>query len=593
MPLTANIIECGGRAPQPTTPAAPWPATSTVGLAGVVVLLLAAPFETTGPWVRVLWQSMSSLEVVVLVVCALWAAARVRSGATARWRTPLTVPGVALLAALGVASIAAPADRVNALHMTGRLAAASALCLLTFDVVRTAEGARRVLLAGCLSGVAAAALVALDYSRLPLGQWLLEPFRTHTASVGIQVRASGSFQYPTIASMFLELTFACGVGLVPAVWDRRRPAARAALAAGLVVMAAGITLTYTRAGFLTMAVTLALVAMQRVRLAGVDGAVRALGAVALAIVALVPALRSIEDMRLRLSSEGQEGWYRADIQAPPSLELATGGRIPVPVTVRNTGRVTWDSAAVPPFRFSYHWLLDESDRVVSWEGLRTSFPAPVAPGERVQLTVPVEAPREPGIYRVVWDLEQERHLWFSTEPGAELAVSRAVVRGPWSGPPVSVESLPAFPLPAVRPRRSVLWTAAVRMLAERPWLGIGPDNFRLHYGPYAGLRHADSRVHTNNMYLELLVGGGLAAGLALAWLLWRSARLVGSLLRPEPDRERAALRAAAAAALCAIGLHGLVDSFLGFTPTYVVIGIMVGLALACAPPAGEAHAHRV
>ncbi len=50
------------------------------------------------------------------------------------------------------------------------------------------------------------------------------------------------------------------------------------------------------------------------------------------------------------------------------------------------------------------------------------------------------------------------------------------------------------------------------------------------------------------------------------------------------------------AALLAVALHGFVDSFLSFGPTYVLFALTLGFAVACArgPAADmEANAHRV
>jgi putative inorganic carbon (hco3(-)) transporter len=138
----------------------------------------------------------------------------------------------------------------------------------------------------------------------------------------------------------------------------------------------------------------------------------------------------------------------------------------------------------------------------------------------------------------------------------------------------------------------VLWTAALRMLGERPWLGVGPDNFRLRYGPYVGLPQADRRVHTNNMYLELLVGGGLVAGAAMVWLSWRALALLLAVMQQAAGDDIGTIAAGAVAAVTAVALHGLVDSFLSFTATYAVMAISIGLLLACGRMA-EAHAHRV
>src|SRR5205085_2319874 len=101
---------------------------------------------------------------------------------------------------------------------------------------------------------------------------------------------------------------------------------------------------------------------------------------------------------------------------------------------------------------------------------------------------------------------QEGRLWFSTEPGAVPVMSLATVEGDSVGGPI-VTTPP--PRPTVRPGRLVLWRAALRMFAAYPLLGVGPDNFRLAYGVHAGLAGADPRTHSNNMYLEMLAGGGV------------------------------------------------------------------------------------
>jgi hypothetical protein len=246
------------------------------------------------------------------------------------------------------------------------------------------------------------------------------------------------------------------------------------------------------------------------------------------------------------------------------------------VTVTNTGFSSWDPRAANPFRFSYHWLLADADRVVSWEGTRTEFPAIVQAGDSVDLQVRIVAPRQAGDYRLMWDIEQEDRLWFSTEPDAELFVSYASVAGSSAGT-VDPSALPALPIKAVRPRRFALWRAAGLMFADHPVLGVGPDNFRLQYGGYAGLSGADRRVHSNNMYLEVLTGTGIVGALAFLWLLWAAARASIRLASPATGSNNAPLAAGIVAAAAAIALHGLVDSFLSFTGTYTLIAITLGL----------------
>ncbi len=228
---------------------------------------------------------------------------------------------------------------------------------------------------------------------------------------------------------------------------------------------------------------------------------------------------------------------------------------------------------------------------MSWEGLRTSFPGRVTPGSTVSLDAHVEAPPEPGDYRLMWDVEQEHRLWFSTEPDAPLYVTRAAVSGPAIGPQRPMYAM-TLPRNAVRPGRLVLWGAAADLFATRPVLGIGPDNYRLRYGEYAGLANFDRRVHSNNMYLEMLVGGGIVGGLAFGWLCWSVAMQLFRSVRNSDDPAIYTAVAALSAATVAIFLHGLVDSFLSFTGTYVLIALTLGLTTASLA-LNSTHAHRI
>jgi hypothetical protein len=199
------------------------------------------------------------------------------------------------------------------------------------------------------------------------------------------------------------------------------------------------------------------------------------------------------------------------------------------------------------------------------------------PDATASVAMQVRAPGQPGHYRLEWDVVQEGRLWFSTEPGAQRTMSRATVTGDPDAGPIVVT--PPW-RPTVRPGRLVLWRAAVRMFVAHPFAGVGPDNFRLAYGSYAGLAGADRRTHSNNMYLEILAGGGVLVAGAFAWLLWRTASCAATLARRADRGSAAAL--GLAAAVVAIAVHGSVDSFLSFAPTYVLFSLTLGSAVACA-----------
>jgi len=541
---------------------------ANVAFAGVVLLSLLTPFETTRPLLRLPSQSISNLEAALLLSFGAWAVALIASRSRPTWRTRLTAPWLALVAAMAIASLLSSISRTNALHMTGRIAAAFGVFLLTVAGVTTRARLRVALTAAVVTGAVVSLLALLEYLQLAPILRLLTAFRPGLATVGTQLRAGGSLQYPTIASMYLEVVFAFGLGLLLIELDARRRAPSAAVFAALVLIAEAIALTFTRAGLITMAASLALVGAWRYHARGRDRGVVALAALTVTIGTLFFASRSAQSLWLRFTSEGQESWYRADVVAPADIRMAEDEVASIPVTLINTGRIEWDSDANPPFYVSYHWLDADADRIVAFQGLRTAFEAPVPPGSRVSLAVQVRSPTQPGEYRLVWDIVQEGRLWFTTEAGAIPVMSRAIVAG---DQPRTALATFAPPRPTVRPRRVQLWRAAWRMVAARPLVGVGPDNFRLSYAPYAGLAAGDPRIHSNNMYLEVLAGAGISGALAFAWLLWSVARVTKPTVA-----DPASL--AIAAAVLAIAVHGAVDSFLSFAPTYVLFAMTVGFA---------------
>ena len=551
---------------------------------GVVVLVLAAPFETLNPLLRLPGQSVSTVEAVLLAVLATTAFALARS---ATWPEVPLIPAAAwaaFVAATLVSAIFAPAFRTNAIHMTARFALAATVWAVTVVGTGSERDRRRIVLAIVVSGVVVGALVLADFLDIPGTNWLLARFRTGVAVVGAQVRATGPFQYPTIASMYLEIAFAAGVGLLVSL-DPERQAPQLLLIAALALVAEAIVFTFTRAGLLTVAVSLAIGGASQWMRHGFGRATRAV--LVLALVAAIELLssRSLEMLALRLTTEGQGRWFSAVFEVPSRVSLDTRTPIEVPIAITNTGRATWDSDAAEPIKLSYHWIAEDSDDVIAWEGIRTLFDRPVRPGETVSLTPQVGGPGRPGRFRLMWDLEQEHRLWFSTEPDASIAFSAGVVTGAVTS--TRIGAAPSrIPRIAVRPGRMVLWGAAWRMFLERPFLGIGADNYRLLYGQYSTIKEADPRVHSNSMYFEVLAGTGLLGAAAFLWLGAVQARAAVEALRSSP------LGVGIAAACAAIALHGLVDSFMSFSGTYILMAVALGLASASARERGR-RAHRI
>ena len=78
----------------------------------------------------------------------------------------------------------------------------------------------------------------------------------------------------------------------------------------------------------------------------------------------------------------------------------------------NDGSATWRSRGGDGLQLSYHWL-DRRGNAIVWDGLRTSFPRPVAPGEAIELDARLVAPRPPGRYLLQFDLVEEHRFWLS------------------------------------------------------------------------------------------------------------------------------------------------------------------------------------
>jgi O-Antigen ligase len=564
---------------------------SRVALFAVIGVILVAPFERA--LFAVAGFTVTTIEAAIIAALCLVAVSVWRQPPLSAWfatktalrpsaffaqsavPTSVLIAGAFFLLALVAATLAAPFAQGNSMRFTGRMVVASLVVIATAHTVDTLHRARAVVQAFLAVATIVAVIAVLELAQMAWVMSALTLFRPGFHVVGGQLRATSTLLYPTIASMYLELAFALGLWLLLAPVSDRPRFERTIIFVALVTIGAGIAATFTRAGLAGLASSLVVVGVIRLarlgpRRAGL-GVLAGLGAVLGAVVVL---LHSPELLATRLSSEGSRAWYGARYQVPSTLTLQTGRTHQIPITLSNTGRVTWDSKRYPAFHVAYHWLRSGSEAVIQFEGQRTPFPLPVPPGSTVSLQAYVTAPAQPGAYTLVWDVVLETRAWLSTE-GVVPANTEVRVEGAASGRVQTV--MPRLPRSTARPARLELWSAALAIAREYPWLGIGPDNYRFRYGQYLRTEARDDRVHANNMYLEVVTGAGvvgLAALLALVATtgvaLWRRAtRTPVTHLMPA---------VALFAAWLMVAGHGLVDSFLSFTPTYVMFAIVAGLA---------------
>ena len=125
--------------------------------------------------------------------------------------------------------------------------------------------------------------------------------------------------------------------------------------------------------------------------------------------------------------------------------------------------------------------------------------------------------------------------------------------------------------------RLELWGAALRLIETRPLLGVGPDNFRHLYGAQLGLETWDERVQANNLYLELLADVGLLGLAAFLWLTLPTLTAAVRGLRAKPSTAISYWLLGCCLGVLAFLVHGLLDSFLAFTPTALLFWMLLGM----------------
>jgi O-antigen ligase len=565
----------------------------------LAALAFVLPFET--PLFGVGPLTITSAELALYLVLAVWGLGVAWNLVRGSTRTGDALRGVARdpvaravalwMAVVAVSALAAPEQRIAAIKFALRTASGVLLFFAARDLVETVEHAS-LLASGVVAGAVLSAAAALLESAAPDAQvWQLFRPSAFTA-MGLR-RTSGAFAYPTIAAMYWEAALALAVAVPVFTLRRSQPrvpgrsgAARGALGsalAGMLVVA--LVLSVTRSAL--VGASLACLAMLVFgRRAGFSLRVTAGSALVLLVAMVAASLAGHQPdarlgERLRWWRDGE--WFRArfDASAEP-LPLTTGQLTRVPIRIHNTGTLAWASTGTDRVLLSYHWeQRGPKGTRLQFEGARTALPRNVPPGDAVDVSGLVQAPDAPGEYRLRWDLLRDNATWFSGSgnPAGDQAV---VVTGRHlhETPPSQIvtSSLEAWVAP-VAPTRRELWAAAVRLWLRRPLLGVGPDNFRRLYPAVLALapgrtNFRDDRLHANNFYLETLADLGLAGVAVLG-------ALVFALVRTAQARMRARAGGLALASAVAVGtffVHGLLDYFLEFTPTYALYWLLVALA---------------
>ena len=565
------------------------------GLAFLLLLAVSLPFELTAPLATIGPFSISNLQLLLLLVLAFTAVSIYPFRHNWSWPDRYWLWLLPFVASLFLAALLAPQLQANALKAALRLCSGILLALAALQMLRRPENGRLLGLALVAGGLLAAALGWWEIVQTELAAMSL--FRSHLTRVGAVLRLTGPFGYANQASMFLEATLP--LLLAAAWWVNSQPLSRrfktpllAALLLLILFQVQAIILTLSRAGAATVLVVsllLAVLLLWRQPSTQRKMALWWLGLAGLTAVLIAANLLLSDQFRLRLLGGNVDEWYRAQISVPPTLELTAGSTIAVPVTVTNEGALIWHSGEGSTILLGAR-LLNEAGTQAHSE-LRWPFPHSVQPQQTVQMTATFTAPATPGVYELRWDVVEEDVTWFGANSGLYASSQVTVLPGDAEAAPPDSDALTmseqaAWAYGGPVPNRTALWTLAVQMVDERPLLGIGLDNFRLTYGERLANPRYDNTVHTNSLYLEMLVSVGFLG--TLFFLFW-SVGLLLDILKTLRHSTLTIWQTALAASLLAYYIHGFFDFFLLFNATGLLFWLLTALWLS----EKRRHAYRI
>lgn len=138
--------------------------------------------------------------------------------------------------------------------------------------------------------------------------------------------------------------------------------------------------------------------------------------------------------------------------------------------------------------------------------------------------------------------------------------------------------------------RRLTWQGTERIVAEHPWLGVGPGAFEFIYPKYA--RGGVTRMAHQN-YLQMAAETGVAGGVAFIWLLLAFFWLAGKGFRRASDLEARLLYAACIAGVLAFSIHSLFDYGWYIGAIALSVFALFGLAANLSAPAPVAVPPRV
>ena len=128
------------------------------------------------------------------------------------------------------------------------------------------------------------------------------------------------------------------------------------------------------------------------------------------------------------------------------FSLPPSARVTLEVSVHNVSSAKWRYEPQQPIMLGNHWL-DDAGQMIRMDDGRTQVPNALRPGEKVNLTLEVRTPPEPGSYLLELDLVEEGVAWFKEKGARTLKLPVEIVSEPVD-PAVSTSGAKDLPAPA-------------------------------------------------------------------------------------------------------------------------------------------------
>jgi O-antigen ligase len=119
------------------------------------------------------------------------------------------------------------------------------------------------------------------------------------------------------------------------------------------------------------------------------------------------------------------------------------------------------------------------------------------------------------------------------------------------------------------------WQAALNMIQERPWLGVGLGNYELAYDEFRLVNWNEALGHAHNYYLNILAETGIIGFLAYAAMWFTIVRYTWRV-RAHPDNSVRSLAIGLLGTWTYLAIHSLLDN-LYVNNLFLHLGIMLGL----------------